>query len=190
MHWAFVVAHEPAFVLAGRSYSSYSARPSHRSSSSPCGAQALGCTGFSSCSSWDLLLCCMWNLPEAGIEPVSPALAGRFLTTGPPGKSRRKDFENTTWADVMKNISCIFRKWQVFSCEWGMGHRKTWKAVRRKSIKFGTGSILRSILETISLSKIKLWIYTRDRNESGKKETWGKLNIKVVRLRIYDMMTH
>ena len=45
-------------------------------------------------------------------------------------------------------------------------------------------------LEHISLSKIKLWIYTRDRNESGKKETWGKLNIKVVRLGIDDMMTH
>ena len=28
----------------------------------------------------------MWNLPELEIEPVSPALAGRFLTTGPWGK--------------------------------------------------------------------------------------------------------
>ena len=28
----------------------------------------------------------MWNLPEPGIEPVSPAIAGRFLTTGLPGK--------------------------------------------------------------------------------------------------------
>ena len=27
----------------------------------------------------------MWDLPGAGIEPVS--LAGRFLTTGSPGKS-------------------------------------------------------------------------------------------------------
>ena len=26
-------------------------------------------------------------LPRPGIEPVSPALAGGFLTTGPPGKS-------------------------------------------------------------------------------------------------------
>ena len=30
----------------------------------------------------------MWNLPGPGIEPVSPALAGDFLTTGPPGKSK------------------------------------------------------------------------------------------------------
>ena len=29
----------------------------------------------------------MWALSGPGIEPVSPALAGRFLTTGPPGKS-------------------------------------------------------------------------------------------------------
>ena len=29
----------------------------------------------------------MWNLPGPGIEPVSPALAGGFLTTAPPGKS-------------------------------------------------------------------------------------------------------
>ena len=29
----------------------------------------------------------MWDLPGPGIEPVSPALAGGFLTTGPPGKA-------------------------------------------------------------------------------------------------------
>ena len=29
----------------------------------------------------------MWELPGPGIEPVLPALAGGFLTTGPPGKS-------------------------------------------------------------------------------------------------------
>ena len=29
----------------------------------------------------------MWDLPGPGLEPVSPALAGRFLITAPPGKS-------------------------------------------------------------------------------------------------------
>ena len=29
----------------------------------------------------------MWDLPGPGIEPVSPVLAGGFLTTVPPGKS-------------------------------------------------------------------------------------------------------
>ena len=28
----------------------------------------------------------MWDLPGPGVEPVSPALAGGFLTTAPPGK--------------------------------------------------------------------------------------------------------
>ena len=28
----------------------------------------------------------MWDLPGPGLEPVSPALAGAFLTTVPPGK--------------------------------------------------------------------------------------------------------
>ena len=28
----------------------------------------------------------MWDLPGSGIEPVFSELAGRFLTTRPPGK--------------------------------------------------------------------------------------------------------
>ena len=31
----------------------------------------------------------MWELPGPGIEPISPALAGEFLTTGLPGKSSK-----------------------------------------------------------------------------------------------------
>ena len=42
---------------------------------------------LSSCSTWVYLSCSTWDLPKSGIEPVSPALAGGFLTTGPPGKS-------------------------------------------------------------------------------------------------------
>ena len=45
-----------------------------------------GCMGFSSCGVWAYLFLGMWNLPGAGIEPVSSALPGRFLTTEPPGK--------------------------------------------------------------------------------------------------------
>ena len=29
----------------------------------------------------------MWDLPGPGIEPVSPALTGEFLTNEPPGMS-------------------------------------------------------------------------------------------------------
>ena len=31
----------------------------------------------------------MWDLPRPGLEPVSPALTGGFLTTVPPGKPPR-----------------------------------------------------------------------------------------------------
>ena len=42
---------------------------------------------LSSCGPWAYLLCRTWDLPRAGIEPVSPALAGGILSTVPPGKS-------------------------------------------------------------------------------------------------------
>ena len=86
------------------------ARSSHCSGLS-CGAQAPGLWAsvvvahrLSSCGSWALehrlsscgarvqFLCSMWDLPRPGLEPVSPALAGRFLTTAPPGKFRTVDF--------------------------------------------------------------------------------------------------
>ena len=34
------------------------------------------------------LLLPTWDLPAPGIEPMSPALAGGFFTTEPPGKPR------------------------------------------------------------------------------------------------------
>ena len=34
----------------------------------------------------------MWDLPGPGLEPVSPALAGGFLTTAPPGKPHTLPF--------------------------------------------------------------------------------------------------
>ena len=54
----------------------------HRLSS--CDLQALK-SWPSSCGARAWLPCGMWNLPRPGIEPMSPALAGRFLTSGPPG---------------------------------------------------------------------------------------------------------
>ena len=41
---------------------------------------------LSSCGSRAQPLRGMWDLPRPGLEPVCPALAGRFSTTAPPGK--------------------------------------------------------------------------------------------------------
>ena len=41
---------------------------------------------LSNCGSWAQLLCDTWDPPRPGLEPVTPALAGRLSTTAPPGK--------------------------------------------------------------------------------------------------------
>ena len=83
------------------------ARASHCSGSSCCRARALGARAsvvvvhglsscglqalerrLSSCGARAQLLRGMWGLPGPGLEPMYPALAGRFLTTVPPGKSK------------------------------------------------------------------------------------------------------
>ena len=83
-HWVF---------FAARSSSSCSEQgllPSRSAWASPCG-------GFSCCRAWALelrLSGCGFialrhvDLSGSGIKPMSPALAGRFSTTGPPGKSQ------------------------------------------------------------------------------------------------------
>ena len=82
-----------------------SARASHCGGFSCCGARAVGvwasvvvAHGLSSCSlravehkcsSCWMGLVAPWHVGSSwtGIEPMSPALAGGFLTTAPPGKS-------------------------------------------------------------------------------------------------------
>ena len=46
---------------------------------------------LSNCGSRAQVLRGMWDLPRPGLEPVSPALAGRLSTTAPSGKPP-KDF--------------------------------------------------------------------------------------------------
>ena len=50
--------------------------------------ETLGLSGFSSCGTWAQRLCSMWDLPAPGIEPMSPALTGRFFITEPLGKPK------------------------------------------------------------------------------------------------------
>ena len=48
---------------------------------------------LSRCGSQAQLLRGMWDLPRPGLKPVSPALAGRFSTTAPPGKPSKTIFK-------------------------------------------------------------------------------------------------
>ena len=51
---------------------------------------------------------CIWDLPRLGIESGSPALAGRFLTTGLPGKPL--SIYSECWSRPIKLVSwfCLF----------------------------------------------------------------------------------
>ena len=84
LHWLFV-----SLVAAGGA-----APQLRRSSFSGCWARALEPVSFSSGGAWVPGFHSMWNLPRPKIEPKFPALAGRFLTTGPRGKSQ---FSPTFW---------------------------------------------------------------------------------------------
>ena len=75
----------------------------------PCSCSALAshCRGLSRCRaraldhrlrSW--LLHGMWDLPGLGVEPMSPALAGGFFTTEPPGKPYKVPLQGSSRATV------------------------------------------------------------------------------------------
>ena len=50
----------------------------------------------------------MWDLPGPGLEPVSPALAGRFSTTAPPGKSWRPVLAcASVVTDTVMQVRCV-----------------------------------------------------------------------------------
>ena len=60
---------------------------------------------LSSCGSRAQLLRSMWDLPRPGLEPVSPALAGRFSTTAPPGKPTTFVFDEG--CDFLHSACCM-----------------------------------------------------------------------------------
>ena len=61
---------------------------------------------LSGCGSRAQPLRSMWDLPRPGLEPVSPALAGRFSTTVPPGKPPNLIFKISLNA-LHKSLSCF-----------------------------------------------------------------------------------
>ena len=98
LYWVFVAV-RPFSLIVARATLHYSAQASLRSGFSCCGAQVPWAYGLSSygcralehklcsCGTWAYLLHSMWGLPASGTEPVSLALQGGCLTTGPAGKS-------------------------------------------------------------------------------------------------------
>ena len=65
---------------------------------------------LSNCGSRAQLLCGIWDLPRPGLEPMSPALAGRFSTTAPPGKPWNKIFFTISGIEMTWDISPLLYK--------------------------------------------------------------------------------
>ena len=59
---------------------------------------------LNSCGAGDWLLCSMWDFLGPGIEPTSPASAGRFFTTVPSGKPHWCDL-NLLFSDAKTSSS-------------------------------------------------------------------------------------
>ena len=73
---------------------------------------------LSNCGSRAQLLRGTWDLPRPGLEPVSPALAGRFSTTAPPGKPGT--VHSNYWIET-----CVYNKITV-----GLSIKNEWKSKR------------------------------------------------------------
>ena len=70
---------------------------------------------LSSCGSRAYLLCGVWDIPRPGLEPVSPALAGRFSTTAPPGKPRQVSYSILLFCKCLEFsvTKCFYEKWKL-----------------------------------------------------------------------------
>ena len=84
LHLVFLAAHGLFLAAASRGYFSLLC-PAFSLQRLFSWSTGSGYGGFSCCAR-ACLLCGMWDLPGPGIECAAPALAGGFVTNGPPGK--------------------------------------------------------------------------------------------------------
>ena len=84
--WVFVSVQGLSLVAASGGHSSLRCVGPLTIAASLVAEHKLQTHRLSSCGSRAQPLRGMWDLPRPGLEPVSPALAGRFSTTAPPGK--------------------------------------------------------------------------------------------------------
>ena len=68
------------------------------------GMGALKCR-LGSCGAWAKLFHSKWHLSEPGMEPGSLALAGGFLTTGPPEKAQVLYFCRVFFCMILRKLT-------------------------------------------------------------------------------------
>ena len=80
---------------------------------------------LSSCGAQAQLLRGMWDLPGPGLELMSPALAGGFLTTVPLGKSLGYVLSNLIFTSILRGKYYYYQHCPAEEIEAQEGH-KTW----------------------------------------------------------------
>ena len=96
---------------------------------------------LTSCGSRAQLLRGMWDLPRPGLEPVSPALAGRFSTTAPPGKP-----SSIFLIVCFSNAQALFRLYKnIIQSRW------CWNSLNFFIFLLGSGASIHSDLTTYLL---------------------------------------
>ena len=72
----------------------------------------------------------MWNLPRPGMEPMCPAVLGRFLSSVPPGKS--SGFYKTY---IYLAVRVLVAAWRIFGCGIQTLNCSMWGLVPQAGIK-------------------------------------------------------
>ena len=112
----------------------------------------------------------MWDLPRPGLEPVSPALAGRFSTTAPPGKPPTMQFciRFLIWIDPGEALplACTWAKqittWDLGALWPASWHGVTWAPlVNLWLIESYTQHVygMNCISESCSFKHFKIWMF-------------------------------
>ena len=92
---------------------------------------------LSNCGSRAQLLRGMWDLPRPGLEPVFPALAGRFSTTAPPAKPYVLSSNQGFYSTHCLSISSF-----LFSASWSSTYKPAEFSLTQKRKKTKTISLL------------------------------------------------
>ena len=80
---------------------------------------------LSSCGSRAQLLRGMWDPPRPGLEPVSPALAGRLSTTAPPGKPEGENFKSAKHQYLTMKFSKSLLRTNSWDLQFGLWNIST-----------------------------------------------------------------
>ena len=92
----------------------------------------------------------MWDLPGPGLELVSPALAGRFSTTSPPGESLKVEFDvvdlKTKTASYFTSKICLFGNNRELQPCYSKNYRLVQQTKERKLLYREKGGIWEGLL--------------------------------------------